>query len=532
MNGTPEIKPGRYPRWEVISPVITALLSGIYPVLSLYAHNAFELTSAQVWLPLVFSLALSLMIFCFWVILLKNATRAALATILLLVLFWNYSLFYDGICRIVPLKHYHFIPIVFAVHLHLVWAVSRIRKKSTLSGINTVILIPMLLLFLFNGGKAGYAGYVKYGMSHRKSGQELSARSSAGQNYPDIYLIIFDEYAGIRTVKEEWGYDNSGLAGYLKERGFFFAGNSEVRYSQTEWNLASLLNLNYLTGPVDKDFFIDYIYNKDKLAKHDPYKTLDRISWNERIRLLNNNFLATFLRQHGYKIVFLGGTDLFYQTFNTSKNADYVYSYRDNNPSIESAIILNPFYLELIRKSMMSPFYMFIRVDRTKNFYYTGTKYIFNYLNNPDPKIKSPRFVYAHIMCPHTPYVFDRYGNYSTTYQNDDTQRGGRIAQSRGPSNVAYLEQYLYVSSEIRRIAGHVPDRFNENSVFILQSDHGCRPHTLYLKNRCQPFRVFNAVYFPDRDYSRLYGNISPVNTVRVVLNKYFGEHYPMLEDR
>jgi hypothetical protein len=41
-----------------------------------------------------------------------------------------------------------------------------------------------------------------------------------------------------------------------------------------------------------------------------------------------------------------------------------------------------------------------------------------------------------------------------------------------------------------------------------------------------------NAYYFPDQDYSQLYPSISPINSFRVVLDKYFGGNYELLPDR
>ncbi|MDQ3277751.1 MAG: hypothetical protein M3Q06_05465, partial [Bacteroidota bacterium] len=44
-------------------------------------------------------------------------------------------------------------------------------------------------------------------------------------------------------------------------------------------------------------------------------------------------------------------------------------------------------------------------------------------------------------------------------------------------------------------------------------------------------FRNLNAYYFSDKDYGMLYDSISPVNTFRVVLNKYFSQSFPLLKD-
>ncbi len=42
---------------------------------------------------------------------------------------------------------------------------------------------------------------------------------------------------------------------------------------------------------------------------------------------------------------------------------------------------------------------------------------------------------------------------------------------------------------------------------------------------------ILNAIYFSDGDYEMLYPTMSPVNTFRIILNKWFGTQYPLLAD-
>ena len=45
-------------------------------------------------------------------------------------------------------------------------------------------------------------------------------------------------------------------------------------------------------------------------------------------------------------------------------------------------------------------------------------------------------------------------------------------------------------------------------------------------------FSILNAYYFPDGNYDDLYQSISPVNTFRVLFNRYLGADLELLEDR
>ena len=43
---------------------------------------------------------------------------------------------------------------------------------------------------------------------------------------------------------------------------------------------------------------------------------------------------------------------------------------------------------------------------------------------------------------------------------------------------------------------------------------------------------ILNTYYFPNQDYSNLYTDIAPMNSVRVILNQYLGTDFGLLEDR
>ena len=60
-------------------------------------------------------------------------------------------------------------------------------------------------------------------------------------------------------------------------------------------------------------------------------------------------------------------------------------------------------------------------------------------------------------------------------------------------------------------------------------SDHGM-PNEL-IKKSGYSFDAFSSFYFPDHDYKNLNDSIQPVNTFRIVLNKFFGANYPLLKD-
>jgi hypothetical protein len=513
-------------------PVLAVWLFTTYPIFALYAHNVDQLLLKQLFLPVIFSLAMSTILFGFLAIILKDKLKASLATVVLLIIFWNYGLLYIGFSNIAAVQHWHLIPLSLVIYLHLVYFIKRNKQQKALVNLNTILFWPILFLISINGIIIISAEFKKVNTSIKENKTSHQAPEViAGKYHPDIYLIILDECASLQTIKEEWGYDNSAFADFLRDKGFFVAENSESRYNQTAWCITSLLNLDYVTGPVDKSTVMNFNTGPEVISGNGKDKFSNNLDFNEVMQKLNNNYLTNYLKEQGYKLIVLEGISHIQSSFKI-KNIDISFSYQDLKKADRSRYLLDAFYLELINKTMIKPFDMFFQINQTFNINYTGAQYIISYLKTKVYQIESPKFIYAHIMSPHGPYVFDRKGDYVGPITADG-QRVGGVIPAKNTVNEAYLEQYIHICNEIKSIVNnHIQQRSPADPIMIIQSDHGPRPYDVYLKNRMNSFKVFNAVYFPDGDYRNLYDSIAPVNTMRVLLNKYFGKNYLMLEDK
>ena len=518
--------------FKSLTPILCVWLFAIYPVLVLYAHNVEEVVLHQIRLPLVFSLVFSTILFGLWRIILKNNIKAGLATVLLLLVFWNYGLIYMGITKFSSLKHWHLIPLLFFIYFHLVYLIAKIKQQKMLNNLNTILLLPISLLIVFNVITILPTEFKKFETLRNNHKENPTAHEiTAGKDYPDIYLIILDEYASFKTIKEEWGYDNSEFAEFLKEKGFFVAEDSEWRYINTIWNITCLLNVDYLTGPVEKNTYLDFLFDRKSIMGSKTYDILSTVKNYKLTQMFNNNMLTNYLKEQGYTIIVLEGLSQYYSSFRIN-NADISFAYQDVNKLEQYSFLVDAFYMELIRKSIISPFNNFFKMDQHYNINYGGTKFVFNYLKTETRFLDSPKFIYAHILCPHYPYVFDREGNYVHNSPDPREEREGSFIPAINSVNDAYLEQYIYVTNEVKSFVNCIQRKSPVNPVIIIHCDHSPRPHELYLKDKTNAFNALNAMYFPDGDYQNMYDSIAPVNTMRIVLNKYFGKNYKMLEDR
>jgi hypothetical protein len=109
--------------------------------------------------------------------------------------------------------------------------------------------------------------------------------------------------------------------------------------------------------------------------------------------------------------------------------------------------------------------------------------------------------------------------------------RGGSVEYVQG-----YRDQLVFINAEIQETIDAILLRSPEPPVIILQADHGPGSRLVWdsAQDSYVPERmsILNAYYFPDKDYGDLYPEITPVNTFRAVLNRYFAGAYELLDDR
>ena len=95
---------------------------------------------------------------------------------------------------------------------------------------------------------------------------------------------------------------------------------------------------------------------------------------------------------------------------------------------------------------------------------------------------------------------------------------------------VAYTGYLPYTNDKLKKLVSDIQQNTKNQAVIILMGDHGFR-NKIPGEGHLNFFQNLNAVYFPDNDYRLLYDSMSGVNQFRVVFNKFFDLHLPMLKD-
>jgi hypothetical protein len=321
---------------------------------------------------------------------------------------------------------------------------------------------------------------------------------------PDIYYIILDGYARPDVMKALFDYDATPFLAHLESKGFYVARESTANYCQTPLCLSCSLNGVYL-DPLVRGLGVDQTELSDLIGQSD--------------------FLAT-LKPLGYRFV----------TFATGF---------DPTEHPEADVYLSPhpfstgFQRMVVDSTPLLLVWPGVRGKTKATLSRERILYALDHLADV-ARDRRPTFTLAHLMCPHPPFYFGEHGeDVSRKYMRYTLQGGDREhGRFRRPDEfrAAYRGQTAFVTERIQETIDRVLANSPEPPIIVLQSDHGSE---LYLDRESvansdvgERMPILNAYLFPDRKYERLYQQITPVNSFRVVLDTFFGASLELLPDR
>lgn len=496
------------------SMVIHPFLFAIFPVLFLYSRNIGEVFVKWTLVPAGITLVSTVLLWLVLVFLCKEKNRAGLLLSLFLAYFFSYGHFV-GTLRNFWTAAQKFgsqtwlFPIWTAAFLVAAYFAFKIRRHTiNLTKIMNVIAFCLIGLSLINIATFQIKAVIlRQDNTDMENVEKFPTASNAPASLPNIYYLIFDEHLGSDVLEESFGYDNSRFLDQLVQRGFFVANKSRANYVKTALSLPSSLNFKYL----------------DDLANQVGVKSRDKRPLR---KLLVNNRVFSFLKQYGYTTV----------AFPTGFHLTEL---RDADRYMSRGWSLDDFSSELVNNT---PVVALIEVFSNQWFKHICHRrrvlYVLDYLVDAT-KMKTPVFVFAHIACPHSPYVFDEEGRMppaDVLFSRGGIKGKGRVFEQ---FNQGYLPQLKYLDKKIIEVVDDILANSAHQPIIILQADHGTRwllDWEYSEKNDSEiykrAFSILNAYYLPGFDYSHLHDSVSPVNTFRHVFNHYFETDYEILEDK
>jgi len=477
----------------VKSHFITPILFSIFPILFLYSNNVNSVVIKELLFPILLVSIFSYLVLFILKLVLKDWKKSSVLTSIYMILIFLYGhihlLLYSLDIGGIQIGRNRFLLIIFLV-LFIISTLYMIKSKKRFDKINNIIsgvAITMIVLSVTNIAIYNFENY------DRSSENEISISKEMGisNNKPDIYYIILDEYSGDIPLKNTFGFDNNSFKEFLKENQFHFIVDSHSNYATTMLSVPSVLNMDYISNLVNE--------TKNSQNKIPLYE------------LVQKNQVMKNLKTQGYTIININGG--VWQTSNIQIADENLCNPILNMELVETIFktsILNP-----IEGIVLSPIMKENRLC------------VFSELIKITERNEGPMFVFAHILLPHSPYLFGAEGESVGQVELS-------LGYNTGLDKEKYVNQLKFVNNKIIDLINEIIESSEQSPIIIIQSDHGVRmdinwenPSEEDIK---RTYKNLIAYHIPETE-----NNIpieTPVNTFRIIFNNYFNSSFEILEDK
>jgi hypothetical protein len=313
---------------------------------------------------------------------------------------------------------------------------------------------------------------------------------------PDLIHIIVDGMGPLDALQDVYGVDSGAATQSLNAQGLRIQADAVANYSQTYLAVASMLSMDYLDQSVS-------------LAVSDQDRTLTDA-------IIAQSSVIRALKARGYRFTLLSSG---YQALLLHPLAD---------DGILGPTLLGEFEAYVLHGTIFRA--LPIR-DLTFVPHRERIRDVLSALRDYAPA-EQPRYVLAHVMLPHPPFVFDAQGRDVIPPRLFTLADGSQFGGTSEEFKAGYSAQAKFVLTTIEDLLGRW-NRLPHPPIVIVNGDHG--PGLGYNvkapvgSNTTGRMKIFLGVKGLD-DASTL--PASPVNIYRTVFNLRFGTTLPMLPDR
>jgi len=376
-------------------------------------------------------------------------------------------------------RYRYLIPIYLGILSPIIFVI--LRNRIDLKKITTISFSIIIVLILISSTN------LKFNESHY---EDIELLNPGIDNYPDIFYIVPDEYAGDATLKTQFVFDNSKFYNMLYEKGFQVIPSSYSNYRASSLSISSTLNFDYIKSS----------YNEI----HSPLMTVDELS---------DNNLFNFLRNNDYKIITASGVYISDNLKNVSENRCTKFINYDLFRHVLQSTALKSFTYEIL-------FPLF-----------NDHSCQFTFHNDLNLDKNDHHFVYVHYGIPHTPKMEYEDGKYfySKEVLKYKQKNLDELEQE-------YLHNIKLANSEIKKLVESIIS-YNPNAIIIINSDHGYRDihktqdasNSMLVDQHAilSDYNTLMAIYSPTELVFPT--EISSVNLFRTVLNQVYNQDLEIL---
>jgi len=239
--------------------VLHPFLFAVFPVLSLFSAHVGQVAASEVWPPLVAMTCISGALWMLLWPLLPEREKRGLAISVFLLAFFAYGPAIDYVRTSMGRRLAMSNTATGVAELSLLLIVvgglfllrrSRRSLERATAFLNATALCAVLIALAALCFKAWPAVFPAH---QGPSAQPRGSTQVDGARLPDIYYIILDAYAREDILRDLLNYNNTEFISFLKDRGFYVAGDSCSNYAWTLYSLSSSLNLDYLNSGTTPD---------------------------------------------------------------------------------------------------------------------------------------------------------------------------------------------------------------------------------------------------------------------------------------
>jgi Phosphoglycerol transferase and related proteins, alkaline phosphatase superfamily len=457
-----------------IIAILGVIVAGAFAPVFMYTQNADRANFSEILLPLLIFCGLGFIIALPLFLLSKSWSKSSISAIICVFVLVNYNFITTLVAGIPNLRYWHIAPTVIVILLHIIYFICKKMSTNTAYNVNKIITLAFSALILFNVVIAipDITTKISYEResARLKEEQRKVAAQNSGTHHPNIYYLVFDEYASFNQIKEDYGYDNSAFAQYLESLGFNVSYSSRNEIHSTEVVMTNIMNLEYIVSPQDSS-------SQMQLHRH-------------------TNKLFSILRGNNYTITGFGDSSF----YGLNSSVDFTSSKTLDGQTITDLLLSNTIISPFKARNQSNDIkQMLLEMEQLKS--------------GEFPKYNS--FILSHFLQPHVPYAFDENGNELLGVNRFDTK-----------NKKYYLGNYVYTTKLILTIVEKITKN-DPASIIILTSDHGARggDARFSMNNMCQ---ILNAVYY--RGEILDIEGFSGINTLRTVLNELFSLDFEMLD--
>jgi hypothetical protein len=469
-----------------------------YQIVGLLAFNISQIYAQDALKPLLITLSITVIVLCGLRLFTKSWQLAGILTSLLVIWFFLYGRLYT------PLKGFSVLGLVLGRHRYLLvawsgifiaaafWLVKRPRVIPSVTMVLNIfstilICLPIVQILAFN------LRNLTYSRSLTDDSVMPLITWTEDSSPPDIYYILLDGYTRSDVLEQEFGIDNTAFLEDLQGLGFYIAECAQSNYTRTTHSVSALFNMKYVqdleTGiKPDQDSAWLLPYMKHGVVRQQleglGYKTI-----------VFKNPWEGFVWEDAAIVFRASGTDL-----------------------------LSPFEYLLLRTTA-ARIYLDLREAEIRQ--------ITNYTNYEDtlyalkqlpriPDITGPKLIFAHLIIPHSPFVFGPDGEkIDIPYDADAGNIYIEENYKRG-----YVAAIAYINKRMLEIVPQIIQASETPPIIIIAGDHGTP-----WGGPQNAVKILTAIFTPGSK-SHFYKTITPVNIFRILFDSYFNGEFGLLPDK